>query len=107
MQHAGREQDEDPGVDDGVDGDEDEGDQVQPVGLNVPPDGVDVHPDLERWGEQRDEWISLVNPPANAIMMDVLGGWAGGCPSAAAVTNQDSTGRSAPGCSTLFFDNIG
>lgn len=51
MQHAGREQDEDPGVDDGVDGDEDEGDQVQPVGLAVQLDGVDVHSDLGRRGE--------------------------------------------------------
>lgn len=50
VQHAGREQDEDPGVDDGVDGDEDEGDQVQPVGLVAPLDGVDIHSDLEGWG---------------------------------------------------------
>lgn len=52
MQHAGREQDEDPGVDDGVDGDEDEGDQVQPVGLVAPLDGVDVHSDLEGGGDK-------------------------------------------------------
>lgn len=50
VQHAGREQDEDPGVDDGVDRDEDEGDQVQPVGLTVPLHAVDVHSDLGRGG---------------------------------------------------------
>lgn len=45
MQHAGGEEDEDPGVDDGVDGDEAQGDQVHVVGL----DGrscVDVDSDL-------------------------------------------------------------
>lgn len=44
-QHAGGEQDEDPGVDDGVDRDEAEGDQVQAVGLALP-DAVDVNSDL-------------------------------------------------------------
>lgn len=51
VQHTGREQDEDPRVNDGVDRDEDEGDQVQPVGLDVPLDGVDVHSDLGKWKE--------------------------------------------------------
>lgn len=45
MQHAGGEEDEDPGVDDGVHRDEAQGDQVQTVGLAFP-DAVDVNSDL-------------------------------------------------------------
>lgn len=45
VQHAGGEEDKDPGVYDGVDGDEDEGDQIHFVRL-VFSDGVEVHPDL-------------------------------------------------------------
>lgn len=45
VQHAGGQEDENPGVDDGVDGDEAEGNQVQAVRLALPR-GVDVHPDL-------------------------------------------------------------
>lgn len=43
MQHAGGKEDEDPGVDDGVDGDETEGDQVLGVRLLINLYGVDVH----------------------------------------------------------------
>ncbi len=46
MQHAGGEEDKDPGVDDGVNGDEAERNQVQRVRLLVVFYGVDVHPDL-------------------------------------------------------------
>jgi len=47
-QHAGGEEDEDPGVDDGVDGDEAQGLQVLQVGLlQVLHRGVDVNPDLK------------------------------------------------------------
>lgn len=45
MQHAGGEQDKNPGVDDGVDRDEAEGDQVQRVRLALPY-GVHVNADL-------------------------------------------------------------
>lgn len=51
MQHAGGQDDEDPGVDDGVHGDEAQGDQVQAVRLRVPY-GVEIHPDL-RDGERK------------------------------------------------------
>lgn len=47
MQHAGGEEDEDPGVDDGVDGDEAEGDEVQAVRLCALVHRVDVHTDLK------------------------------------------------------------
>lgn len=46
VQHAGGEEDKDPGVYDGVDGDEDEGDQICSVRLAACYDGVEVHPDL-------------------------------------------------------------
>lgn len=46
MQHAGGEEDKDPGVDDGVNRDEAKGNQVQSVRLAVRPYGVEVHPDL-------------------------------------------------------------
>lgn len=46
VQHTGGEEDKDPGVDDGVNGDEAEGNQVQTVRLCAIPYGVDVHPDL-------------------------------------------------------------
>lgn len=54
MQHAGGEEDKDPGVYDGVDGDEDEGDQIRSVRLAFS-DGVEVHPDLRDgyWGKRR------------------------------------------------------
>lgn len=45
MQHAGGEEDKNPGVDDGVNRDEAEGNQVQAVRL-APPRGVHIHPDL-------------------------------------------------------------
>lgn len=45
VEHAGGEEDEHPRVDDGVNGDEAEGDQVLTVILDLP-DGVEVHPDL-------------------------------------------------------------
>lgn len=47
MQHAGGEDDKDPGVDDGVNRDEAEGSQVMAVILKLPY-RVDVDPDL-RW----------------------------------------------------------
>lgn len=57
VQHTGREEDKDPGVDDGVNRDEAQGDQVQMVRLEalalVIPFGVDVHPDLR--DGQREE----------------------------------------------------
>lgn len=46
MQHVGREEDEDPGVDDGVDGDETEGYQVHRVRLIALRYRVDVDTDL-------------------------------------------------------------
>ena len=58
VQHAGGEEDEDPRVDDGVDGDEAQGDQVQAVRLLAIPYGVEVHPDL-RGGQGERE--SVVN----------------------------------------------
>lgn len=53
VQHAGGEDDEDPGVEDGVHRDEAEGPQVQRMGLvpTVSRYGVDVHPDL--WNQRR------------------------------------------------------
>lgn len=53
MQHAGGEDDKDPGVDDGVHGDKAEGDQVQSVRLHVSPEGVDVHSELRDGQERR------------------------------------------------------
>lgn len=54
MQHAGGEEDENPGVNDGVDRDEAEGDQVLEVGLSRKSYGVHVHPDL-RDRESKEE----------------------------------------------------
>lgn len=53
MQHAGGEDDEDPGVEDGVHGHEAEGLQVHRMRLELKIGryGVDVHPDL--WNQQR------------------------------------------------------
>lgn len=56
MQHAGGEEDEYPGVDDRVNGDEAEGNKVQAVRLVIPK-GVNVDSDLRekwrrRWGER-------------------------------------------------------
>lgn len=45
MQHTGGEEDKNPGVDDGVNRDEAEGNQVQAVRLTLPR-GVHIHPDL-------------------------------------------------------------
>lgn len=55
MQHAGGEDDKHPGVDDGVHGDEAEGDQIQSVRLLVNPEGVDIHSELRDGQERRGE----------------------------------------------------
>lgn len=54
MRHAGGEEDKDPGVDDGVDGDEAQGLQVLLVRLVVIR-VVDVNPDLKRWTDRERE----------------------------------------------------
>lgn len=51
VQHTGGQEDEDPRVNDGVDGNEAQGNEVQAVRLHPGPDGVDVDPDL-RQGER-------------------------------------------------------
>ena len=54
--HHGRaEDDEDPGVDDGVDGEETQGHQVRLVALLLLADGVDVHTDLDVRKRKRRE----------------------------------------------------
>lgn len=53
MQHAGGEEDKDPGVYDGVDRNEDEGDQICSVRLAAYSEGVEVHPDLRDGYEKR------------------------------------------------------
>lgn len=58
VNHAGREQDEDPGVDNGVDGDETERRQIQNVRFLFPEYGVHVDPDLQ----QRKVKTALTNP---------------------------------------------
>ena len=76
VQHAGGEEDEHPGVDDGVDGDEAQGNQVRSVRLCPGVCGVDVHPDLS--GGEREkrggvlDWLSGFNPTLNISIGHIL-----------------------------------
>lgn len=73
MQHAGGEEDKYPGVDDGVNRDEAEGNEVQVVRL-VFPKGVNVDSDLrEKWRRRWGKGGELaVTQSGSHILADIL-----------------------------------
>lgn len=56
-QHRRAEDDEDPGVDDGVDGQQAQGDEVSLQTLLRPPSGMEVHIDLQRVREHTVPYV--------------------------------------------------